>query len=185
MPSNFNSFDQSALGAFIQSALGARGPSSDPFSVAVTLRIFASYSGGGYIYSDGSSPTDWVALTSFMTFYDWPVEFNLIRWNNANGRLYSPTGNYSDVLPAGSPIDLLEDIFSGIDWSITINKVAFVDNNGDIYIAFDDGVDAQTYAAKRTALSQTWSRLGCTASDGFSTTGNSLVPIDLIKFNNQ
>jgi len=185
MPSNFNSFDQSALGAFIQSALGARGPSSDPFSVAVTPRIFASSGGSDYIYSDGSSPTDWVALTSLMTFYDWTVEFNLIRWNNASGRLYSPTGNYSGVLPAGSPIDLLEDLFDPGLITMANSNVAFVDDNGDIYFVFGDVSGTDNYAAKWTASTQTWSRLGCTASEGISNTGNSLVPIDLIKFNNQ
>jgi len=153
-----SAFARSNLGAFIRSPLGVRVASivrsEEPLEV---IRLFATASGGNYIYS--TSLSDWVNLSTVST-----SSFNgvsaVAKWFQNISNLFAPSNNYSGI---EIPSLVSSAIF---DFGEPNNRKLITTNDGATLIVVFFVPD-ELFAASWDATND-WQRLGCGAAVGFA-----------------
>jgi len=167
---------RSQLGAFLRSALGAKGCVTAATGIGLS-RLFATASGGNYIYSDTLAA--WVNLNTILTSYSHNAGTSqrwFLRDRNLSGAdvFYSPeitvpTLNAQGLFDAGEPA-------GG-------NTSTLASDGSQLFIVFDVSSTSLFAAAWRETDDPQWRRIGCDFSAGFYASPSTLSRMDLLSTN--
>jgi len=167
---------KSQLGAFVRSALGAKGYITADTGIGL-IRLFATASGGNYIYSDTLAA--WVNLNTILTSYGNGAG-NSQRWFLRGRSIGGASVFYSPETPETG---LDEAGLFDADEPQGSRKRTLASDGSQLFIVFEVEATALFAAAYRETDDPQWRRLGCEFSSGFGAPPSTLTRMDLLSTN--
>jgi hypothetical protein len=167
---------RSQLGAFVRSALGAKGYITADSGIGL-IRLFATASGGNYVYSDTLSA--WVNLNTILTSYSHNAGSSqrwFLRGRNLSGAdvFYSPEITVPTLSETG--------LFDADEPQIS--RVRTLASDGDqLFIVFSVESVSLFAAAWRETDDPQWRRLGCNFASGFFPSPSAVSRVDFLSTN--